>query len=223
MNIWNLGHDQIKNWKFCIEQLQMILKKILSNEYTVISLNSVSNQEAKITGGYYDKIVDIAIKLKEKVVGVVGIKFVMQNYAQNANNYFENLLGETINIQLTAIPYFKVLFLQRETPYFKTDGTILKMEKITEKVTKKYLNLYEKTAASNFHIPNLFFFGVIDKNNVDLTKIKTKEEYKTYLLTKKTHFTFKWSKNPGQTKSQIIINDYQEFLNAIKKKIKQAD
>ena len=194
------------------------LKTLLPKEYKIISLNLLDGKEAKIQGKYYTKVVDIAIKLKEKIVGIVGVKFVMQNYAQNANNYFENLLGETVNIQLCNIPYFNMLFLQEETPYFQKSGALRKFEKITENRLQKYLALYEKNTSKHFHVPKLFFLGILKKDNINFSKIKQQNEYKKHLLNEKKQLDFKWTKRKSKN-LKIIINNYQLFLESLVQKI----
>lgn len=67
---------------------------------------------------YIDKMEDITIQHKGKDVGGIAIKFVMQNYSQNSNNYFENMLGETANIRCNSIPYFQVFIILDKLPYY---------------------------------------------------------------------------------------------------------
>lgn len=65
-----------------------------------------NGKEMKLDGRYIDKVVDITILKNSKPIAGIGVKFVMQNYSQNSNNYFENMLGETANIRCANIPYF---------------------------------------------------------------------------------------------------------------------
>ena len=74
------------------------LSKKLGKTYEIRSLGI--NGEKKIKGRYFDKTVDIAILKNGLDIAGIGLKFVMSNYAQNAINYFENMLGETANILL---------------------------------------------------------------------------------------------------------------------------
>ena len=78
-------------------------------------------------GRYVDKKVDITISKKDatmhKDIPVAGIavKFVMQNYSQNSNNYFENMLGETANIRANKCPYFQIFIILDRLPYYKKE------------------------------------------------------------------------------------------------------
>lgn len=59
----------------------------------VFSLGIGNGREEKIAGRYVDKKVDIVISRNGRPIAWVAIKFVMSNYLQNSNNYFENMLG----------------------------------------------------------------------------------------------------------------------------------
>lgn len=64
----------------------------------------------KVKGKYYDKDIDITVTKDNKPVMCIGIKFITSNYKQNTNNYFENMMGETANIQaLKNLPYFQLI------------------------------------------------------------------------------------------------------------------
>ena len=82
-----------------------------------------------------EKAVDIAVCQDNKVLAAVGFKFVMSNYKQNSNNYFENMLGETANIRCNNIPYFQILVIPKELPYFDENGEIKTWEEINECIT----------------------------------------------------------------------------------------
>ena len=89
----------------------------LGDEYTVISQGYGDDREADIQGRYIDKMVDITIMKGAKAIAGIGVKFVMQNYSQNSNNYFENMLGETANIRAARCPYFQVFIILDKLPY----------------------------------------------------------------------------------------------------------
>lgn len=102
------------------------------------------NREFTVEGKYYPKDIDIAITRDGKPVFCLGIKFVTSNYKQNANNYFENMMGETANIQaLGDLPYAHLIILRHKTPYYKKNETELssKTEIISDKDISKYLKL----------------------------------------------------------------------------------
>lgn len=190
------------------------LKNQLSKEYQIFSLSQNDSHEIKVKGKYYDKTVDIAIQKNNQIIACVGIKFIMQNYAQNANNYFENLIGETTNIQLSGVPYFNMLFLQEKIPYFNSNGEIKKFEKITAKILQKYFLLYEKQQSQHYHVPKMFFIGLLKNNVMNLNEIKHKTQFKDCFLRQKETFVFDWKS--FESKSQkIIINEYELFINKL--------
>lgn len=83
----------------------------LGPEYVVWSQGYWHDKEAEVEGRYVSKRVDITVKKKDKVVAGIAVKFVMQNYSQNSNNNFENMLGETANIRCAACPYFQIFII----------------------------------------------------------------------------------------------------------------
>src|SRR6266513_2950249 len=89
------------------------LENILGAKYQIFSLDEKQGKEKTIRGRYMDKRVDIAIMKGEKP-----IKFIMSNYRQNSNNYFENMLGETANIRTNSILYFQIIVCFARSPYF---------------------------------------------------------------------------------------------------------
>ncbi|MDR1848095.1 MAG: hypothetical protein LBR17_08300 [Bacteroidales bacterium] len=74
-----------------------------------------NNHELNVEGKYYPKDIDITVTDNGKPVFCLGIKFVTSNYKQNANNYFENMMGETANIQaLGNLPYAQLIVLRHK-------------------------------------------------------------------------------------------------------------
>jgi len=75
------------------------IKNRLGQGYESKSLGIGNGKEGKMHGRYMEKTIDILISKNENDIAGIGIKFVMNNYSQNSNNYFENMLGETANIR----------------------------------------------------------------------------------------------------------------------------
>jgi hypothetical protein len=104
------------------------LQLIFGREYELHYLGSQS-KEKTIEGRYYPKDIDMTVTKDGNPVLCVGLKFVTSNYKQNANNYFENMMGETANIQAKpGLPYAHVIILTHETPYLKRDSSLGKIE-----------------------------------------------------------------------------------------------
>jgi hypothetical protein len=106
-----------------------------------------NSKELTVEGKYYPKDIDITVTHNEKPIFCLGFKFVTSNYKQNANNFFEAMMGETANIQRQNIPYAQIIVLRHETPYYKKglekqkDKKPLKIEIINQKDLAKYVNL----------------------------------------------------------------------------------
>jgi hypothetical protein len=145
--------------KFVADTLVLIFGKT----YKVHFIGN-ETKEMTVEGKYYPKDIDITISKNDKPVFCLGIKFVTSNYKQNANNYFENMMGETANIQATQIPYAQLIILRHETPYYKKNETEIpsKIEIVNDKDISKYLNLmYDQPQA---HRPNYLGIQLININ-----------------------------------------------------------
>jgi hypothetical protein len=120
------------------------LRKVFGKNYSIHFLGEES-KEMTVEGKYYPKDIDITVAQGEKPVFCLGIKFVTSNYKQNANNYFENMMGETANIQAIGnLPYAQLIILRHETPYYLKNETETpsKIEIINDKdIAKSFSNL----------------------------------------------------------------------------------
>jgi hypothetical protein len=138
------------------------LAKIWGSSFTFHFLGEES-KEMTIEGKYYPKDVDITVAKNGMPVFCLGIKFVTSNYKQNANNYFEIMMGETANIQAVGdLPYAQLLILRLETPYYLKNETEKpeKIEIINDKDIAKYLRLiFDKPQA---HRPDYLGIQLID-------------------------------------------------------------
>ncbi|TAE74405.1 MAG: hypothetical protein EAZ85_04685 [Bacteroidetes bacterium] len=155
------------------------LQNIFGQNYEIHYLGE-NSKELTVKGKYYPKDIDITVTHNEKVIFCLGLKFVTSNYKQNANNYFEGMMGETANIQRNNIPYAQVIVLRHETPYYKKglddqkDKISAKIEIINQKDLSKYVNLMFDTQQA--HRP--FAIGIllvdIDESNSKVNKVLPK-------------------------------------------------
>lgn len=123
------------------------------------------NKEITVDGKYYPKDIDITISKNGVAIFCLGIKFVTSNYKQNVNNYFENMMGETANIQSVGnLPYAQLIILRHETPYYKKNETekYSKTEIVNDKYIQKYLNLQFDSPQA--HRPNYLSIQLITIN-----------------------------------------------------------
>jgi hypothetical protein len=185
----------------------------LGEDYKVFSQGYGTNKEKKILGRYIDKRVDITIETKEgKSVCGIAVKFVMQNYSQNSNNYFENMLGETANIRCEGIPYFQIFIILDKLPYYKKNKTIKHWEEFTAHNIEKYVKLSKDDINVYFHTPNKTLIYVV--HIPDNTEIKTAEEYFSYYKKENPNVTL--TKNSyDQFDNSVIFNDYEKFIDKI--------
>ncbi|HBV57905.1 MAG TPA: hypothetical protein DEB73_01400 [Candidatus Magasanikbacteria bacterium] len=192
------------------------IKNKLGREYGVKSLGLGSGKEGQLAGRYMEKIVDILISKNEKNIAGIGIKFVMNNYSQNSNNYFENMLGETANIRTNNKEYFQVLILPEEMPYYNKAGKITKWEKITSHNIDKYIALSRDNTERYLHTPIKTLLLIIKFPECDHKAVTTKLRYKKYYLNQTQDAPVRISTGiSGFFGNAIILNDYELFIKKI--------
>lgn len=145
--------------------LSETISEKLKNGYSIKSLGIGDGKEATIDGKYYPKDLDIAIFKDDKIIATVSFKFVTSNYKQNANNYLENLMGETANIRRQNIGFAHFLLLRGHTPYFSKNkgnlrGKEMKTEIIKERDLQKYIKLFKDMDFP--HKPDLMGICILD-------------------------------------------------------------
>ncbi len=144
----------------CISE---ILLEKLGQGYSVKSLGIDAGKEYKFEGRYYDKDLDISVFKNSKPVSAISFKFITSNYKQNSNNYFENMLGETVNVRRGNLLYAQMLVVKHKMPYFSTDKKIYeKIEKINDTNLDKYIKLEEDNVSGCWHKPDMLFLKFIE-------------------------------------------------------------
>lgn len=193
------------------------LANCLGGDYEIKSLGFADGKEGKIQGRYINKNVDITIYRNNRPIAGIGVKFVMQNYAQNSNNYFENMLGETANIRSNNIPYFQIFIIPEKLPYYKDNGNIDKWETFDQNNINKYITLSTDNIDIYIHTPIKTLIYVLELPNINeiFTKSEYIDSYKNLnnfeLSTSNTNF--------GTFGDNIILNDYKLFIEKVTHRI----
>lgn len=190
------------------------LQERLGNEYNVQSLGVGNGKEMTIGGRYIDKAVDITILKNEQPIAGIGVKFVMQNYSQNSNNYFENMLGETANIRCANIPYFQIFIIPDKLPYYKKDGTFQKWEEFSAHNSAKYLTLSQDNIQTSIHTPTKTLLFVIHLPEIQ-SEIKDKKAYVECYSNCQSMIVCESQVQYGGFSSAVIYNDYEKFAQKV--------
>lgn len=190
------------------------LKNRLGEGYHVQSLGIGDGKEMKLDGRYIDKAVDITILKNNKPIAGIGVKFVMQNYSQNSNNYFENMLGETANIRCANLPYFQIFIIPDKLPYYKNDGTIQKWEEFTIHNSEKYLTLSQDDIQTSIHTPTKTLLFVVHLPEIN-TNVTDKHEYVSYYEEYEDFHVCESPANYGRFSSAVIHNNYDDFASKV--------
>lgn len=191
------------------------LAELFGSDYTIKSQGYGNDKEGMLDGRYYPKYVDITVSKDGKPVAGYAVKFVMRNYSQNSNNYFENMLGETANIRSNNISYFQIFIIFDKVPYYKKGGEFSKYDIISEHNMEKYFALSKDNPDAFYHTP--------DKTLIILLKLKEKSpdckfansaEYADYYKSVINHKdVILYSDRIRDTfDNSVILNNYSDFI-----------
>jgi len=181
--------------------------------YSVASLGFKTGREGRVKGRYVDKTVDITVSKDGLPISSVAVKFVMSNYMQNSNNYFENMLGETANIRCNGIPYFQIFVIPDKVPYFDISRKITKWESINDHNLEKYITLSKDNIESFMHTPNKLLIFIVSFSSDSLDQYSDWDSYKAYY--KSNDFTLKLSDKDFKFGNAVVYNDYEAFTRKI--------
>ena len=136
------------------------LKRELGDEYVFTGQTPENSREAKVSGMYYDKDVDVLVERDGQELGVVSIKFVISNYWQNSVNYFEQQVGETANLRRKNIVYGNMFLVTNPIPYNTRGGGRARLEKIRDHDIQRYIRL--RADHEHAHAPDEMAVGIVD-------------------------------------------------------------
>ncbi len=188
----------------------------LGSGYLICSQGFRNNKEGVITGRYMEKKVDISVFQNYRPVCGIAVKFVMQNYAQNSNNYFENMLGETANIRSARCPYFQVFIIPEKLPYYDKDGHFKHWESVTENNIHKYVMLDKDNPELLFHSPNKTLVYIL--RLPDTGSIRSKDDYRGFFMDYFNTYGesgFIQVSTPVTFVNSVILNDYNKFAEKV--------
>ena len=106
------------------------------------STRSLRNSEYEFIGAYGSKKVDIAIFDGDKFVGAINFKGIRSEYNKNANNFYENMKGESDLFVNADIPIMQIIFIPTKVHHKKSNG-----EEIFETPTQKSRDNYKNFLA----------------------------------------------------------------------------
>ena len=166
---------------------EVILSK-LGKDFTMKSFGVGNGKEATLEGKYYPKDLDVAILKNDKIIATVSFKFVTSNYKQNANNYFEGLMGETANIRRQNVGFAHFLVFRGHTPYYSKNkgnlrGKETKIEIIKERDLQKYVKLFNDMDFP--HKPDLIGICILDFDKSGKAKLVNLDDFNFSDETKK--------------------------------------
>lgn len=191
------------------------LSELFGKGYSIQSQGFGNDKEGCINGRYYPKNVDITVSKNGKPVAGYAVKFVMRNYSQNSNNYFENMLGETANIRSNSIPYFQIFIIFEKVPYYKNGGAFSKYDIITEHNLHKYYALSKDNPDTYYHTPDKTLIILLNlKEKSPNYLFKDSKDYATYyrsVIDDKDLIKYS-TKIDDNFDNSVILNNYSDFI-----------
>lgn len=187
------------------------IAEILGDGFTVKSQGYGNDKEGNIIGRYYPKNVDITVFKDGTPVAGYAVKFIMRNYSQNSNNYFENMLGETANIRANSIPYFQIFITFDKVPHYSRNNEFKRCDTISVHHINKYLTLSNDEPDTFFHTPNKTLFVLIKLPEANCT-FKTSEDYVDFYLNALNNGNFMCYSDKINFGNSVIYNDYEDFI-----------
>lgn len=189
------------------------LQALFGKDYKIQSQGFEEDKECSIDGRYYPKNVDIAVTKNGKSVAGYAVKFIMRNYSQNSNNYFENMLGETANIRSNSIPYFQIFIIFEKVPYYKKAGKFSKYDVVTEHNLSKYFALSKDNPDNFYHTPDKTLIVVLKlkDSNRTFTDSKDYADYYRSIINDNDLLAYS-AKIADKFSDGVILNDYSDFL-----------
>ena len=184
--------------------------------YKVMSQGFAEGKEGTMHGRYIAKKVDITILNGERALCGIAVKFVMQNYAQNSNNYFENMMGETANIRASRRPYFQLLAIPDRLPYYDRNGMIKHWEVLSPGQLHKYRVLDADNPDVVFHSPNKTLIYIL--HLPEIGEVTNREEYRSAyerIIEAHPHGGYLSTKSVDPFANSVILNDYEKFADKV--------
>jgi len=179
-------------------------------------------------GIYNDKKADIAILDMDsptgKVVAAVELKFFLSSIYKNLGNYFEQSIGQCVNLKMANIKYYDVSIFLENTPKFS--GNFLSgVDTLDLKHFKSYIlrsNLSSSNDPRRISIPNGSLFLAI-KNSSPLgneeKELFFKDELWYLSKQKKDKNIYSEKLLSDSWGENVYINQYDNFILKIVKEI----
>jgi len=196
-------------------QIATDLQNRLGQDFSVSSQGFGDDRETSIQGRYYSKRIDIAISKNSTQIAGYSVKFVMRNYSQNSNNYFEGMLGETANIRTNDIPYFQIFIIFDKVPYYEKDGKLKNYENISQHNLQKYIALSKDNPQNFFHTPDKTLVVLLKLKENNTTTFANSQDYANYYLSVINDpdlLVYSNYIDKSCFDNSVILNDYEDFL-----------
>lgn len=187
--------------------MQVLTDLGMADDITVYAKGYGNNKEKKVHGVFKDKNIDITFCYKEKPIFCINVKSIQQNYKQNGGNYFENMIGEIVNLVLDKMPLFQVFILPNKIPYFMGNKKFRKWEYVNKHAMEQYINY--SNLKNTFISPSVLVFNY-NLNDMPSNPIDS-DEYKSFYSDNIAITKCDERENDGWG-DNCFFNDYSNFI-----------
>lgn len=192
------------------------VKKYLKDDsYSVHSLGFGDNKEKTVDGAFHKKRCDITISKNNEIKAAISIKSITTSFCKNANNYYEQMLGECSNLKLNGIDYYQILILPMNLP--KKVKNEWKVEKIGNDSIEKYKMLNQINVDKNTIkiLPSNILLCLVDNESLNETNVSDFTRGKVDVKFRKNYqFDLEFD-----NQSIVILNEEDVFFNKIKENL----
>ncbi len=165
------GHSKSPNRLFILQRHIAALSQIYLPELTVEAPNLQD-----IGGHFHQKQFPIVIRRQGDPICCIGTTLTLKSYASNIYNYFQEITGEAVNIQLDHIHYCSIWVIPTRVPKTRRNGTTY-YQTVTEQHFRKFFRLMRTEGAFRPYALGCFVVDINYETDVitpaDLTTIFT--------------------------------------------------
>lgn len=159
------------------------LKSLDQEIYKNVTIYSYPVKELKVRGIIYDKNVDITVKYKSRIIGIISVKFIMSNYSQNNINYMETMMGECLNLKTNKKNriFWHPIFIFDKIPYYDKNNNIRNIEKIKLNKYNNLMDIIINNKEENNLLPDNVSITIINNKDELIHPIKLDENLDNYI------------------------------------------
>lgn len=166
LNMGELGKTSSKRVEPFHSFLAKVLQYKLGTDYDVFASGYSYGKECTLGGNFGNKNVDVCVKKNGKEIGAIAFKLLSNNFKQNNKNFIESMLGETVQMRNSGLPYAFCYLIPELALYLSKNSTFNHFDKFTQGDLKIYYDICTDESYKN-RTPDALFVGLHKLFNKD--------------------------------------------------------